>query len=226
MQPMRILLVDDHTLFRRALASLLSSRPGIEVVAEAGDGLEALARARETWPDVILMDIGLPHCSGLEATRLIKEELPNTQIVILTMSADDGDLFEALQNGAIGYLLKNLEPYQLFDMLEGLRRGEPPLSGAVAARLLARFVEPPGAHRPAEPDGQLTPREIEVLQLLVTGASNQQIADALCITEHTVKLHMRNILDRLHAQNRVQAAVLAVHQGLVEIDARGPVRPA
>jgi len=222
---MRILLVDDHTLFRRALASLLVSRPGFEIVAEAGDGLEAVARARETLPDVILMDIGLPRCGGLEATRLIKNELPDIQIVILTMSADDGDLVEALQNGAIGYLLKNLEPYQLFDMLEGLRHGEAPLSGAVAARLLARFTGPPVAHRPAEPEGQLTPREIEVLQHLVTGASNQQIAEALCITEHTVKLHMRNILDRLNAQNRVQAAVLAVHHGLVEIQAQGPVRP-
>jgi len=113
----------------------------------------------------------------------------------------------------------------LFDMLEGLRHGEAPLSGAVAARLLARFTGPPVAHRPAEPEGQLTPREIEVLQHLVTGASNQQIAEALCITEHTVKLHMRNILDRLNAQNRVQAAVLAVHHGLVGIQAQGPVRP-
>jgi two-component system nitrate/nitrite response regulator NarL len=220
MDPMRILLVDDHTLFRRALAYMLSSRPDLQVVAEAEDGLEAVAQAHETRPDVILMDIGLPRCDGLEATRRIKADLPDTQIIMLTVSINERDLFTALQNGAAGYLLKNLEPYQLFDMLDGLRRGEAPLSGALAARVLRRFATP-GAPQPGDTDDRLTPREIEVLEQLVTGATNQQIADALCITEHTVKLHVRNILGRLQAQNRVQAAVFAVCRGLVEIDPQG-----
>jgi two-component system nitrate/nitrite response regulator NarL len=218
MKPMRILLVDDHTLFRRALASLLVSRPGMEIVGEAEDGLEAVAKARQTSPDVILMDIGLPLCSGLEATRRIKAEMPCTKIIMLTVSSGNRDLFAAFQGGADGYLLKNLEPYQLFDMLDGLRRGEAPLSGTLAATILQQFAKPPGAPRPSDADGPLTPREIEVLEHLVKGATNLEIAQALCVTKHTVKLHMRNILDKLRARNRVQAAVCAVSQGLVHID--------
>ena len=222
MEPLRILLVDDHTLFRRALASLLASRPGLEVVCEARDGLEAVTRARETLPDVILMDIDLPRCNGLEATRRIKAEIPDVKIIMLTVSASDRDLFTALRYGAEGYLLKDLEPYQLFDLLDGLRRGEAPLSGALAARVLqafARAEERRGQESEAVDD--LTAREVEVLEHLVTGASNKDIAEALCITEHTVKLHLANILGKLHAQNRVQAAVYAVHQGLVDIALQG-----
>jgi DNA-binding NarL/FixJ family response regulator len=217
MEPLRILLVDDHVLFRKGLAALLAPRQDMEVVGEAGDGLEAIARAQETVPDVILMDIHMPECDGLEAVRVIKREMPHVHIVMLTVSEDDRDLFAAIKNGAEGYLLKNLEPYQLFDMLEGVRRGEAPVSGAMAAKILQEFRQPDQTMAPKpEARDELTPREIEVLEQVVKGATNKEIAEALVITENTVKIHLRNILEKLHLQNRIQAAVYAVREGLVD----------
>jgi DNA-binding NarL/FixJ family response regulator len=217
MEPLRILLVDDHVLFRKGLESLLAPRQDMEVVGEAGDGLEAIARAQETVPDVILMDIHMPECDGLEAVRVIKREMPHVHIVMLTVSEDDRDLFAAIKNGAEGYLLKNLEPYQLFDMLEGVRRGEAPVSGAMAAKILQEFRQPDQTMAPKpEARDELTPREIEVLEQVVKGATNKEIAEALVITENTVKIHLRNILEKLHLQNRIQAAVYAVREGLVD----------
>jgi DNA-binding NarL/FixJ family response regulator len=216
MEPLRILLVDDHILFRKGVASLLASRPGLEVVGEAGDGMEALVRARETMPDVVLMDIGMPKCDGLEATRRIKREMPHVKIIMLTVSDDDPDLFAAIKNGAEGYLLKNLEPYQFFDMLEGTRRGEVAISGVMAAKILQEFRQPdPSLAQPSEARDELTSREIEVLEQVVQGASNKEIAVALSISENTVKIHLRNILEKLHLRNRIQAAVYAVREGLV-----------
>jgi DNA-binding NarL/FixJ family response regulator len=216
MEPLRVLLVDDHILFRKGVASLLASHKDIEVVGEAGDGVEAVAKARETVPDVILMDLAMPKCSGLEATRLIKREMPHVKIIMLTVSDDDRDLFAAIKNGADGYLLKNLEPHQLFDMLEGVRRGEAPISGVLAAKILQEFRQPDQSlPRQSEANDKLTPREIEVLERVVEGATNKEIAEALVITENTVKIHLRNILEKLHVQNRIQAAVYAVRQGLV-----------
>ena len=217
MEPLRVLLVDDHILFRKGVASLLASHEDIEVVGEAGDGVEAVAKARETVPDVILMDLSMPKCSGLEATRLVKREMPHVKIIILTVSDDDRDLFAAIKNGADGYLLKNLEPHQLFDMLEGIGRGEAPISGVLAAKILQEFRQPDQSlPRQLEASDELTPREIEVLEQVVEGATNKEIAEALVITENTVKIHLRNILEKLHVQNRIQAAVYAVRQGLVD----------
>jgi DNA-binding NarL/FixJ family response regulator len=216
MESLRVLLVDDHILFRKGVASLLASHKDMEVVGEAGDGVEAVVRARETVPDVILMDLSMPKCSGLEATRLIKREMPHVKIIILTVSDDDRDLFAAIKNGADGYLLKNLEPRQLFDMLEGMRRGEAPISGTLAAKILQEFRQPDQSlPRQPEASDELTPREIEVLERVVEGATNKEIAEALVITENTVKIHLRNILEKLHVQNRIQAAVYAVREGLV-----------
>ena len=214
---LRVLLVDDHVLFRRGLEALLVGRPGITVVGEAGNGLEAVDRARETMPDVVLMDIHMPLCDGLEAVSLIKREMPHVQIIMLTVSDDDRDLFTAIKNGASGYLLKNLEPSQLFEQLDAVRRGEAAITGAMAAKILQEFRQP-GLHAVAqqEPLETLTPREIEVLQCVVEGASNRQIAEALYITENTVKIHLRNILEKLHLQNRIQVAVYAVRTGLVD----------
>ncbi len=220
MNPLRILLADDHTLFRQGLRALLAERPGIEIVGMAGNGLEAIALARETLPDVILMDIEMPVCNGLEATRRIARELPHTQIVILTVDEDDQTIFEAIKCGARGYLLKDLEAYQLYDMIEGLHTGKAPLSGAIAARILQGFNHRAGAgvDTPSSDADDLSAREREVLELLVTGMSNREIADALVVTEHTVKTHLSNILAKLHLQNRIQAAVYAVRQGLIETD--------
>jgi len=216
MELLRVLLVDDHILFRKGVASLLSGRQDMVVVGEAGDGVEALARARETLPDVILMDIGMPQCSGLEATRQIKHEMPHVKIIILTISDDDRDLFAAIKNGAEGYLLKNLEPCQFFGMLEGVRQGEVAISGVMATKILEEFRQPdPSLAQPSEARDELTPRETEVLELVVEGATNKEIAEALSITENTVKIHLRNILEKLHLQNRIQAAVYAVRNGLV-----------
>jgi DNA-binding NarL/FixJ family response regulator len=219
MEPLRILLVDDHVLFRKGVAALLAARQEMDVVVvgEASDGLEAIAQARETVPDVILMDIHMPECDGLEAVRVIKREMPHVCIIMLTVSDDDRDLFAAIKNGAEGYLLKNLEPYQLFDMLEGVRRGEAPISGTLAAKILQEFRQPDQSLVP-KPEAReaLTPREIEVLERVVEGATNKEIAEVLVITENTVKIHLHNILEKLHLQNRIQAAVYAVREGLVD----------
>ncbi|MGD8753788.1 MAG: response regulator transcription factor, partial [Anaerolineales bacterium] len=164
---LRILLVDDHVLFRKGVSALLSRRQSIKVVGEAGDGLEAIQVAREILPDVILMDIEMPKCDGLEATRRIKREMPHVKIVILTVSDDDQNLFEAIKSGAQGYLLKDLEPYQLYDLLESVSQGEAPLSGVVAAKILKEFSQP--TSQSSEENGvveKLTAREIDILQLV------------------------------------------------------------
>lgn len=213
---LRILLVDDHVLFRKGVAALLARRPEMEIVGEASDGLEAMTAARELVPDVILMDIHMPKCDGLEATRLIKRELPHVKIVILTVSDDDQNLFEAIKSGAQGYLLKDLEPAKLYDLLESISLGEAPLSGVVAAKILKEFARPITDSAPS-PDmvDELTEREKDILQLVVDGKTNKEIATSLFIAENTVKIHLRNILEKLHLQNRIQAAVYAVRQGLV-----------
>lgn len=217
MEKLRILLADDHVLFRKGIASLLKIRRDMEVVGEASDGIETIKLAQELVPDIILMDVNMPGCDGLEATRQIRQDLPEVQIIMLTVSDDDEDLFTAIRYGAKGYLLKNLDPEQLFDMLEGVRQGEAPISGAMAAKILQEFRQPEQSQpEPPEPVDMLTPREIEVLQQVVEGATNKEIAEILCITENTVKIHLRNILEKLHVQNRIQAAVQAVRQGLTE----------
>jgi DNA-binding NarL/FixJ family response regulator len=217
MDELRILLVDDHSLFRKGIGALLARQPGLHVVGEAENGFEALERVRELVPDVILMDLMMPKCNGLDATRVIKQEFPHAHIIILTVSDDDQNLFTAIKNGAEGYLLKTLEPQELYEMLSKVRQGEAPISGKLAVRILDEFREmkqrPPIL--PMTTD-ELTQREIEILECVVQGATNGEIAKALCITENTVKIHLRNILEKLHLQNRIQAAVYAVRQGLVK----------
>jgi DNA-binding NarL/FixJ family response regulator len=215
---LRILLVDDHILFRKGVAALLANHPEMQVVGEASNGFEAIAVARETLPDVILMDINMPECDGLDATRRIKREMPHVKIVMLTVSDDDQHLFEAIKSGAQGYLLKNLEPDQLHDLLESISRGEAPLSGVIAAKILKEFARPdPGLAEDLEVIiDELTSRESTILQLVSEGKTNKEIASDLVISENTVKIHLRNILEKLHLKNRIQAAVYAVRQGLVE----------
>ena len=216
-EPLRVLLVDDHALFRKGIASLLSGRQDFTVVGEAEDGVEAVTIARQTLPDIMLMDVNMPNRDGLETTKIIKREIPHIQIVMLTVSDDDDNLFEAIKNGAKGYLLKDLEPQQLYKMLDGIRQGEAALSGAMASKILQEFRQPePDQAQSSGGVDELTPREVEVLEEVVTGATNKEIAERLHITENTVKIHLRNILEKLQVQNRIQAAVQAVRDGLVD----------
>jgi DNA-binding NarL/FixJ family response regulator len=217
MQPLRILLVDDQILFRKGIATLLADKAAFVVVGEAGDGLEALERVRETEPDLVLMDIDMPRCNGLEAVKRIKAEKPEVQIVMLTVSEDGDDLFEAIESGAQGYLLKTLEPQQLYQLLEGVQRNEAAISGPMAGKLLQKFRQGESGERETETEvDALTSREMQVLEKVADGSTNKEIAVALYITENTVKIHLRNILDKLHVANRVQAAVYAVRRGMLD----------
>lgn len=201
----RVLVADDSPLARRAIVSLLAREPGFETVGEAEDGLEALAAARELKPDLVLMDIRMPRCDGLLATRLIKRELPETTVVMLTVSGDSTDLFEAIRCGAQGYLLKHLAPEDWLAALRGVARGEA-MPQALANRILSEFTvraEPP------EPLLDLTQREYEVLRLVAAARSNRQAADALHISEQTVKNHVKSIMKKLHSKNRVELALHA-----------------
>lgn len=210
----RLLVADDHLLSRKGIVSLLSSAPDMEVVGEAGDGQEALDRARELKPDLVLMDIRMPKCDGLEATRRIKAELPHVRVVILSVSDDIGDFFEAMKAGAQGYLLKNMEPETWIEFLRNVLKGESPIPRALAARILREFTV---REKPEPPvgDGQITGREREILELVAIGLSNREIAERLVIAETTVKNHLRNILDKLNLRNRVQAAAYALERGWV-----------
>ena len=221
MAPIRVLLADDHVLFRKGVADLLANEPEFELVGEAGDGTRAVEMARELMPDVILMDISMPGMDGLEATRRIKAEMPYVRIVILTVSESDHSLFDAIKSGAQGYLLKNVQPQALLNTLSGVVRGEASISGAMAARLLqdlARDSRPAAPSPSPSPPPRLTQREQEVLGLVAQGKSNKEIALALDIAENTVKNHLKNILEKLHLENRVQAATFALRR---ELDA-GP----
>lgn len=211
---MRVLLVDDHTLVRNGIASLLAAN-NIEVVGEASDGLEAVEKTRQLKPDIVLMDIKMPRYNGLAATRLIKAEMPQTKIVILTVSDDDEDLFEAIKSGAEGYLLKNIKAKEFLALLSGVVKGEAAISPLLATKIIEEFsrqmkeaVAPPSV-------SELTEREIDVLKLVTGGAINKEIAATLYITENTVKYHLRNIMDKLHLRNRAQVAAYAVSKGII-----------
>lgn len=206
---MRVLLADDHALFRDGVRSLLEAR-GIEVVGEAGDGEEALEAAMRLHPDVILMDITMPRMDGLEATRLITARAPEITIVMLTVSDEDRMLFEAIKSGAQGYLLKNLQAPEFFDLLQGVERGEAAITRALAGRILDEFgAHPRGARDPRD---DLTEREREVLEAVSGGAGNREVAAALHISENTVKYHMKHILDKLHLRTRAEVIAYAARR--------------
>jgi DNA-binding NarL/FixJ family response regulator len=214
----RILLVDDHDLFREGLAGIISTQPDMLVVGEAGDGLEAIVKAGELKPDLILMDIQMPGCDGLEATQKIKQELPATVIVILTVRDEDEKLFEAIKNGAQGYLLKNTRSKELLEGLRGAMHGEAAISPILAGHMLEEFRRLSQAQPPAAiPDelAALTLREMDVLSLVAQGCSDKEIAAQLSISLHTVKSHLRNILAKLQVNSRREAAWLARNKGLL-----------
>lgn len=216
MPPMRVMIVDDQVLFRDGLSELLGGQPDFAVVGEAGDGEEAVTLARELHPDLVLMDIRMPKMTGLDATRIIRREVPEAKIVILTVSDDDDDLFEAIKAGAIGYLLKNLKARALFDRVRGAFRGEAALSPLLATRVMEEFARQRRREATGPESPGLTDREKTVLQLVIGGSSNKEIAARLDIAESTVKRHLHNILEKLHLENRVQAAAYAVRKGLID----------
>jgi DNA-binding NarL/FixJ family response regulator len=217
MSRIRMLLVDDHILFREGLAGIIASQPDMEVIGEASDGLEAIVKAEELRPDLVLMDIKMPGVDGLEATRQIKLKLPDTRVVMLTVRDDDEQLFEAIKNGAQGYLLKNIRSRELLEMLRGAMQGEAAISPHLAGRMLEEFRRLSRVVPPDLDDEQrlLTPREQEVLGLVAQGMADKEIASALQISMHTVKTHLRNILSKLQVTSRHEAARLAKHKGLV-----------
>jgi DNA-binding NarL/FixJ family response regulator len=210
---MRLLIADDHALFRSSLRSLVEAR-GHEVVAEAANGLEAVARAQELDPDVVLMDLAMPVLGGVEATRRLLASRPKARVVILTASDDDEDLFAALEAGAQGYLLKDLEAEPFFALLEGVLAGEPALTPELSRRILLAFGRRGQARR--DDSVVLTGREREVLRLMVEGTtSNRQLARRLDVSENTIKFHVRNILDKLHLHDRAQAVSAALRKGMI-----------
>jgi DNA-binding NarL/FixJ family response regulator len=212
---MRILIVDDHILFREGLTGLLRSQPDMDVIGECGMLDEAICMALQVKPDVVLMDFSLPDGTGLEATRAILAELPETQIIFLTVHDNDERLIAAIRAGAKGYLLKNLSVSKLLASLRALERGEAAISRIMMARILEEFAQP---HAPSNgspsPLVGLTSREIEVLQELADGITNQEIATRLYISENTVKNHIHNILEKLNLHNRREAIEFARKNGL------------
>ena len=214
---MKVLLVDDHPLFLDGLKNLLTSR-GVQVVGSAHDGLEALDMARALRPEVILLDIHMPQLDGLAALRLIKAELPEIRIVMLTMSTEDEDLFEAIKCGACGYLLKTQDTDEFFVLLQDVARGEVALSPGLAARILQEFGRQANVTQTIEDKEQrasLSAREIEVLTLVAHGLTYKEVGAKLCLTERTIKYHMGEIVARLHLENRAQVIDYAKRTGLV-----------
>jgi len=219
MKKNRVLLVDDHALFREGLAVVISSQPDMEVVGNANDGLEAVIKAQELKPDLILMDIQMSTMDGLEATRQIKQMLPDTTIVVLTVRDDDEKLFEALKSGAQGYLLKDIRSHKMIEMLQSAMNGEAAITPSLAGRVLAEFrrmsLRQAGDSGAAHEDNSLTERELEVLSLVAKGASDKEVAEKLFVSLNTVKTHIRNILAKLRVDSRREAAKLAQSKGLL-----------
>lgn len=217
MASIRVLLADDHALMRQGLRMIIDSQGDMEVVGEAGDGFEALELAEKLRPDIILMDLTMPRCGGLEATRLIKRQLPEVKIIVLTVHEEAESLFEALQSGARGFLLKKARAEELIAALRGVLRGEVHLSPLMAGKLVDEFVRLSRVHSPLPVlESPLTTREKEVLREIVRGASNEQIAVSLSISVNTVKSHVSSILAKLGVQDRRQAAERASRLGLVD----------
>lgn len=208
------MLVDDHPLFLEGLQNLMQTRD-IQVVGTARDGMEAVQKAETLQPDVILMDVVMPRCNGLTATRLIKAKLPDIKIVMLTSSESDQDLFEAVKSGACGYLLKNLNATELFNMLNSLQQGETPWSPGLAERILKEFENQEITDSEPGENFQLTERQMEVLKLVAQGMVYKEVGDRLGLSERTIKYHMAKIMEKLHLENRTQVIALASQLGMI-----------
>jgi DNA-binding NarL/FixJ family response regulator len=220
--PIRVLIADDHALFRRGLEMVLQGEPGLELVGQASDGQEAVQIVGEVVPDVVLMDIRMPKMNGIEAARQMKEVAPSAKILILTISDEDDDLFEAIRAGASGYLLKDIPLDELADSVRAVYGGQSLINPSMAGKLLTEFAtlarrdaeEEPAKHAPSR---KLTDREMEVLRLVARGMNNRDIAKELFISENTVKNHVRNVLEKLQIHSRMEAVMIAVREKLIEI---------
>jgi two-component system NarL family response regulator len=220
--PIRVLIADDHALFRRGLEMVLQGEAGLDLVGQASDGAEAVQMASEVVPDVVLMDIRMPKITGIEAARQMKEAAPSAKIIILTISDEEEDLFEAIRAGASGYLLKDIPLDELADSVRAVHGGQSLINPSMAGKLLTEFAtlarrdaeEEPAKHAPAP---KLTDREMEVLRLVARGMNNRDIAKELFISENTVKNHVRNILEKLQIHSRMEAVMIAVREKLIEI---------
>ncbi len=213
--PIRVLLCDDHAIVRKGIRALLMTQKDIQVVGEAGDGTEAVARTEALQPDVVLMDLVMPNLDGIGATQQITARFPKTRVLVLTSFAADDKVFPAIKAGALGYLLKDSGPNELLQAIHQVARGEPSLEPTIARKVLFELHHPPKAPPTTDP---LTDREAEVLKLIAQGLSNRDIADRLVITERTVCTHVSNILSKLHLASRTQAALFALKEGLTTLD--------
>jgi len=215
MNPIRVLIVDDHTLLRKGIRALLATEPDMEVVGEAGSGLEAEREAQMLKPDVILMDLVMPDLDGIETIRRILAVQPQARILVLTSYSSDDKVFAAIKAGAMGYHLKDSDPTELERAIRQVYQGEAALHPVIARKLLQELTRPSTQPPSAEP---LTERELEVLRLVAQGCSNREIADQLVLSEVTVRTHMSNILGKLHLASRTQAALWALRQGIATLD--------
>ena len=215
--PIRILIVDDHGIVREGTRALLERIPDFAVVGEAGNGKEAVAQAKELQPDVILMDLMMPEMDGIKAIGLITASQPNSRILALTSFAADDKVFPAIKAGALGYMLKDADPEDLIQAIRQVHRGEPSLHPSIARKVLQELGRPQTAPPSPGPD-PLTERELEVLQLVAQGLTNQQMAEQLTVAEVTIRTHISNILSKLHLANRVQATLYALREGLTTLE--------
>ncbi|MGH3277345.1 MAG: response regulator [Streptosporangiaceae bacterium] len=220
-EPIRTMIVDDHALFRRGLEMVLASEPDIDLVGQASDGAEAVEKAGETLPDVVLMDIRMPRSSGIEACRAMKDLVPSAKIVMLTISDVQADLFEAIRAGASGYLLKDIPLDEVADTVRAVDGGQSLINPSMAGKLLTEFAalaRREAASKPPQqvPAPKLTDREMQVLKLIARGMNNRDIAKELFISENTVKNHVRNILEKLQIHSRMEAVMVAVREKLIE----------
>lgn len=206
----RILITDDHAIVREGLRTFISTEPGMEVIGEAVDGIEAVQKSCDLKPDVILMDMAMPRMGGLEAIQKIKEQCPEAQILVLTSFSDDETVFPAIKAGALGYLLKNTSPNRLLSAIRDVYQGKPSISPDIANKLMRELQRKSNLPPTKEP---LTEREMDVLKLVAQGMTNQEIAEELVISEGTVRTHVSNILSKLHLANRTQAALYALREG-------------